>query len=42
VAVLCGFGEKPELQEAGADVILERTPDLAALLHPQGTAGHSS
>ena len=37
VAVLCGFGEKPELQQAGADVILERTPDLATILRPQWT-----
>jgi len=35
VAVLCGFGDKPELQQAGADVILESTPDLAAILRPR-------
>ena len=26
--VLCGFGERDELEKAGASVILERTPDL--------------
>ena len=30
--ILSGFGERRELAEAGADVILERTLDLAALL----------
>jgi len=32
VGVLSGFGQKKELAEAGADVILERTLDLADLL----------
>lgn len=32
VAVLCGFGERPELERAGADVILESTAELAARL----------
>ncbi len=32
VGVLSGFGERRELAEAGADVILERTLDLADLL----------
>ncbi len=32
VGVLSGFGEKQELVEAGADIILERTLDLADLL----------
>lgn len=32
VGVLCGFGEEPELKRIGADVILESTPQLVALL----------
>lgn len=32
VGVLCGFGERPELENAGADLILEQTPDLTRML----------
>jgi HAD superfamily hydrolase (TIGR01549 family) len=32
VGVLCGFGEREELERAGAHVILERTAQLASLL----------
>lgn len=32
VAVLCGFGQKPELEKAGADVVLANTTDLESLL----------
>ena len=32
VAVLCGFGQKVELEKAGADVILDCTTDLKDLL----------
>jgi HAD superfamily hydrolase (TIGR01549 family) len=32
VGVLCGFGERAELERAGAHAILESTADLAALL----------
>ena len=32
VAVLCGFGEREELERAGAHVILEHTSQLASLL----------
>jgi len=32
VGVLCGFGEADELQQAGADLILPRTCDLAEIL----------
>lgn len=32
VGVLCGFGERPELEKAGADLILEQTPHLSAIL----------
>lgn len=32
VGVLCGFGERPELEKAGADLILEQTPDLTRML----------
>lgn len=32
VAVLCGFGERPELERAGADVVLEHTAQLSTLL----------
>ncbi len=32
VGVLCGFGERDELESAGASVILDHTPDLANLL----------
>ena len=30
VGVLCGFGEREELLNAGADLVLEYTSDLAA------------
>ena len=30
--VLCGFGEAPELQKLGADIILENTPELLDIL----------
>jgi phosphoglycolate phosphatase len=32
VAVLCGFGEREELERAGAHVILEHTSQLTLLL----------
>ena len=32
VGVLCGFGERKELEQAGADLILDHTTDLIALL----------
>jgi phosphoglycolate phosphatase-like HAD superfamily hydrolase len=32
VGVLCGFGERAELERSGANAILERTADLYALL----------
>jgi len=32
VGVLCGFGERKELERAGADLILERTTDLLDVL----------
>ncbi len=32
VGVLCGFGEKDELVQAGAHLILESTPDLSRVL----------
>ncbi len=32
VGVLCGFGEREELEQAGAHVILEHTAQLASLL----------
>jgi phosphoglycolate phosphatase-like HAD superfamily hydrolase len=32
VGVLCGFGEKQELEKAGADLILKSTADLANVL----------
>ncbi len=32
VGVLCGFGERDELEEAGADIILDSTAALAGLL----------
>ncbi|NIM92996.1 MAG: HAD-IA family hydrolase [Anaerolineales bacterium] len=32
VGVLCGFGERAELENAGADVILDSTADLAEVL----------
>lgn len=32
IAVLCGFGERGELERAGADLILEKTGDLADVL----------
>lgn len=34
VGVLCGFGERAELERQGADLILENTPQLAAVLQP--------
>jgi len=38
IGVLCGFGERGELERAGADLIIERTPDLEDLL-PQPVRG---
>jgi phosphoglycolate phosphatase-like HAD superfamily hydrolase len=32
VGVLCGFGERKELEKAGADLILENTVDLLGIL----------
>jgi len=32
LGVLCGFGERPELEKAGADLILEKTADLVTIL----------
>jgi phosphoglycolate phosphatase-like HAD superfamily hydrolase len=32
VAVLCGFGEREELERAGAHVVLEHTSHLSSLL----------
>jgi phosphoglycolate phosphatase-like HAD superfamily hydrolase len=32
IGVLCGFGERRELERAGADLIVEQTPEVAALL----------
>ena len=32
IGVLCGFGERSELERAGADMILESTAELGALL----------
>jgi phosphoglycolate phosphatase len=37
VGVLCGFGEREELEEAGADLILGNTAELAKLLLEQAT-----
>lgn len=34
VGVLCGFGERPELLKHGADLILDVTSDLQAVLAP--------
>ncbi|HEY57494.1 MAG TPA: HAD family hydrolase [Anaerolineae bacterium] len=34
VGVLCGFGEEEELRRAGADLLLEATPDLTRWLLP--------
>jgi phosphoglycolate phosphatase len=34
VGVLCGFGEREELQQAGANLILDRTPQLQDTLLP--------
>ena len=31
VGVLCGFGKEKELRQAGADLIIKRTPDLLGL-----------
>lgn len=36
VGVLCGFGEKTELENNGADLILETTADLEKLLNQSG------
>lgn len=35
VGVLCGFGEEHELRRAGADLVLQNTPDLTEILLPQ-------
>jgi len=36
VGVLCGFGERAELERAGANLILEKTPLLADVLEQAG------
>lgn len=35
VGVLCGFGEEPELRRVGANLVLQKTPDLTEILLPQ-------
>jgi phosphoglycolate phosphatase-like HAD superfamily hydrolase len=35
LGVLCGFGEEPELQQLGADLILKSTSEVAGLLNGQ-------
>jgi len=40
--VLCGFGERHELERAGAHLIVETTPLLADYLIPQGDQDHPS
>jgi len=32
IGVLCGFGERAELEQCGADLILEQTADLARVV----------
>jgi N-acetyl-D-muramate 6-phosphate phosphatase len=32
VGVLCGFGERAELERCGADLILDHTADLAKVI----------
>jgi HAD superfamily hydrolase (TIGR01549 family) len=32
VGVLCGFGERPELEKSGADLVLDHTPELTVAL----------
>ena len=34
-AVLCGFGQRPELEKAGADVVLSSTTDLEQLIQSE-------
>ena len=34
VAVLCGFGQQRELEQAGADIVLSSTAELNSLLEP--------
>ena len=36
VGVLCGFGERTELEKKGADLILETTSDLVKILYQSG------
>jgi len=38
VGVLCGFGERGELERAGADLVLETTADLGSVLGSAGRA----
>jgi N-acetyl-D-muramate 6-phosphate phosphatase len=37
IGVLCGFGDENELRHAGADLILENTPDLLQFFATSGT-----
>jgi phosphoglycolate phosphatase-like HAD superfamily hydrolase len=39
VGVLCGFGDKKELERAGADLILENTADLVGYIQNQNRPG---
>lgn len=41
VAVLCGFGERRELERAGAHVIIEHTTHLLELLRPANSTSSS-
>jgi phosphoglycolate phosphatase-like HAD superfamily hydrolase len=34
IGVLCGFGERPELEKAGAHLIVKSTADIYPLFHP--------
>jgi phosphoglycolate phosphatase-like HAD superfamily hydrolase len=39
IGVLCGFGERAELEAAGADLILDSTAELPHWLVPQSPLG---
>jgi phosphoglycolate phosphatase len=39
VAVTCGFGERGELERAGADIVLEHVSDLSSVLQQSGPSG---
>jgi phosphoglycolate phosphatase-like HAD superfamily hydrolase len=39
IGVLCGFGERQELEQAGAHAVIDHTPELSSLLRAEPESG---